>query len=479
MRDSAQRANEGFLEFTSSVHFDVRLWRQDIAGSIVHARTLAKAGVFTPDDLSQVEEGLRAIASDMRDGTLALDPALEDIHMNIEKVLTDRLGEAGARLHTGRSRNDQVALDTRLYVREALVDIASAVVAFQEGLIAKAKEFDDAIMPGYTHMQHGQPVLLSHHLLAYFWKLHRDIDRMFECYDRVNVSPLGSGALAGAAFGLDRDIAVSALRMRKVTENSLDAVSDRDFVAESLFDLSLLMIHLSSLCEEIITWSSQEFGFVRLPEDYSGGSSMMPQKRNPDVAELVRGRSASTIGNLVTVLALLKSLPLAYNRDLQEDKENLFDVFDTVGASLHALTHFLAGLKFDEVRMRKSAEVGLMTATDLADFLTTRGVPFRTAHGMVREISSMSADDEGSFIENAKEVLSKEAPHIGEVDLGFLTLDNAVKNRSVEGGTSPSTVMEQFGKAKHALDRSREMISAMRLETGTVDSILADGRGRT
>ncbi|HUU07087.1 MAG TPA: hypothetical protein VMW88_01600, partial [Thermoplasmata archaeon] len=197
------------------------------------------------------------------------------------------------------------------------------------------------------------------------------------------------------------------------------------------------------------------------------------------VAELVRGRSASTIGNLVTVLALLKSLPLAYNRDLQEDKENLFDVFDTVGASLHALTHFLAGLKFDEVRMRKSAEVGLMTATDLADFLTTRGVPFRTAHGMVREISSMSADDEGSFIENAKEVLSKEAPHIGEVDLGFLTLDNAVKNRSVEGGTSPSTVMEQFGKAKHALDRSREMISAMRLETGTVDSILADGRGRT
>jgi argininosuccinate lyase len=473
VRGSAQRANEGFLEFTSSVHFDGRLWRQDIAGSIAHARTLAQAGIFGPDELSQVEDGLRTIASDMRKGALTLDPDLEDIHMNIEKILTDRVGDAGARLHTGRSRNDQVALDTRLYVREALVDTASAVTILQEGLLSKAHELGDAIMPGYTHMQHGQPVLASHHMLSYFWKLQRDLDRMFECYQRVNVSPLGSGALAGAAFGLDRGIAADTLRMRKVSENSLDAVSDRDFVAESLFDLSMLMIHLSSLCEEIITWSSQEFGFVRLPEDYSGGSSMMPQKRNPDIAELIRGRSAVAIGNLVTILALLKSLPLAYNRDLQEDKETLFDVFDTAEASLHALTHFLAGLKFDRARMRESAEAGLMTATDLADFLTTRGVPFRTAHGIVRDISSMSADDERAFIENAKEVLSKEAPHIGDVDLGFLTLENAVKNRCVEGGTSPDAVMQQTGKAKHALERSREKVSALRLETNTVETIIS------
>ncbi len=472
-RGSGQPVNEGFLAFTSSVHFDGRLWRQDIAGSIAHARTLAQAGVLSPDELSSIERGLKDIASDIRRGALPLDPALEDIHMNVERVLTDRIGEAGARLHTGRSRNDQVALDARLYVREALVETASTVTALQSELVAKANELGDAIMPGYTHMQHGQPILASHHLLAYFWKLQRDLDRMFDCYQRVNVSPLGSGALAGAAFALDRSIAAEMLRMRTVSENSLDAVSDRDFVAESLFDLSMLMIHLSSLCEEVILWSSQEFGFVRLPEDFSGGSSMMPQKRNPDVAELVRGRSAVAIGNLVTILAMLKSLPLAYNRDLQEDKENLFDVFDIAEASLHALTHFLAGLKFDRARMRESAEVGLMTATDLADFLTTRGVPFRTAHGIVREIAMMSMDDETSFADNAREILSRDVPQLGDVNLEFLTVEKAVGNRGVEGGTSPEAVRIQMEKAKRALEHSTEKVSALRHETAVVQSILS------
>ena len=472
-RSARASASDEFLEFTSSVSFDSRLWRYDIAGSLAHAHALHGADVISKGDLDRIADGLRSIASDIRSGAYEFDPGAEDLHMDIEKTLTARVGDAGAKLHTGRSRNDQVALDMRLYVRERIADLVDGVVRLQEVLVTKASEGEEAILPGYTHLQHGQPVLLSHHMLSHLWKLQRDVERLSDCYGRANVSPLGSGALAGTAFPIDRTVASGLLRMRGVTENSLDSVSDRDFAAEAAFASALLSIHLSSICEELILWSSQEFGYVRLPKDLSGGSSMMPQKLNPDIPELVRGKSGRVIGGLVTILTLLKSLPLAYNRDLQEDKENLFDVFDTVGASLHALTRFLAGLEFDKVRMRESAEAGLMTATDLADFLTTRGMPFRTAHGLVKELAELSEGDESRFRELAKEKLAAHSKKLDVGDLDFLTLEKSVEKRSAEGGTAPGSVVKQRAKAETCIADNKALLGSMRLDTAAVDQLLS------
>ncbi len=472
-RSSQAPASDGFLAFTSSVAFDSRLWRYDIAGSIAHAGMLAEANVITRGDHERIVGGLKAIASDVRSGKLVFSTSAEDVHMAIEKELTDRVGDAGARLHTGRSRNDQVALDMRLYTRESLMALTEMALDLQRTLMDISSRDGDAILPGYTHLQHGQPVLLSHHLMSYFWKLQRDIDRLSACYWRTNVSPLGAGALAGTAFPLDRSAGMKSLRMRDVTENSLDAVSDRDFVAEGAFAASLLAMHLSSLCEELILWSSSEFRFVKIPHHLSGGSSMMPQKRNPDIPELVRAKSGRALGGLVTILALLKSLPLAYNRDLQEDKENLFDVFDTVGASLHALTPFLAGLEFDKARMRESAETGLMTATDLADFLTTRGMPFRAAHGLVKELAEQSGGDEARFRELALEKLAAHVKRLDMKDLEFLTLENAVERRSVEGGTSRKSVEGQMKKAEAAVSATELVLEKMREDAAAVDGLLS------
>jgi argininosuccinate lyase len=472
-REPKASANELFLSFTSSASFDSRLWRYDIAGSIAHAYSLADSGIITEKSLGDIVRGLRMIAVDIRSGKLKFDLSSEDLHMDIEKVLTERVGDAGAMLHTGRSRNDQVALDMRLYVREAIADLVEKVIELQEAIIAKADEQGDAIMPGYTHLQHGQPVLLSHHLLAYFWKLQRDAERLADCYTRTNMSPLGAGALSGTAFPTNRWLPAEMLRMGGITENSLDAVSDRDFVAEAAFAASLLAIHMSSMCEEFIIWSSQEFRFVRLPKDLSGGSSMMPQKRNPDIPELVRAKSGRAVGGLITILTLLKSLPLAYNRDLQEDKENLFDVFDTVGASLHALTHFLSDLELDKVRMRESAETGLMTATDLADFLTTRGVPFRAAHGLVKEMSELSGGDSERLMELASERLPDHREALESEGKGFLNVEDAVRRRTVEGGTSPESVAEQKEKALATVNGNMSLLQNMRHETSSVDELLS------
>ncbi|MEW5748587.1 MAG: argininosuccinate lyase [Candidatus Thermoplasmatota archaeon] len=467
-RNRASRVSDAFLGFTGSVHYDRRLWKHDIAGSIAHVHALAEAGVVTAREKELMVSGLRDIAAECSRGTAAFDPRLEDVHMNIERMLTDRVGEAGAKLHTGRSRNDQVALDMRLMVRESLVGAVSATLALQEVLLRRAREADAAPMPGYTHLQRAQPVLLSHHLLAHFWRLERDVQRMAGCYARANVSPLGAGALAGTAFGIDRSIAARMLAMDGVTENSLDSVSDRDFVAEAAFALSLLMVHLSSLSEELVLWSSQEFGFVRLPEGLSSGSSMMPQKRNPDIPELVRGKSGRTIGHLVAILTMLKSLPLAYNRDLQEDKENLFDVFDTVGASLHALTDFLADLEFDVVRMRESAEDGLMTATDLADFLATRGIPFRAAHGIVQQISERSGGDPHKFRELAAGIEG-----VRRSDLGVLELEHSLSRRRSQGGTAPSAVAQQAKRASSSLSRGRRALRGMKKQAAAVDRLVS------
>lgn len=470
VRGHTQSANDVFLSFTSSVHYDHRLWRFDIAGSIAHARALADKGILNQRELASMVRSLRGLAVKFESGKAKLDPRLEDIHMNIEYLLTGDIGDIGAKLHTGRSRNDQVALDMRLIVREMLARTIQEAISLQSVLLRRAKEHMTTAMPGYTHLQHAQPVLLSHHLLAHFWRLNRDISRLSDCFGRVNVSPLGSGALTGTSYGLDREIAAGLLGMDSVTENSLDAVSDRDFIAESAFGFSLLMIHLSSLSEELVNWSSKEFGFVRIPESVGGGSSMMPQKRNPDIAELVRGKSGRTLGDLVAVLTLLKSLPLSYNRDLQEDKENLFDAFDTAEASLHALTTLVAEVEFDKVRMRNSAEVGLMTATDLADFLTKRGVPFRKAHAMVKELGAEAHDDDVRFIELAQEIMDKSAGE--KVDPQYLCIDNMLARRDGPGGTSPESVSRQISRAAASLKDNKRVVSRMRTQTAKVEELL-------
>ena len=472
VRSQPQPANEKFLDFTASVSFDHRLWKHDIAGSIVHAHTLAQAGVVTQTELRELVKGLKEVAVGIGSGGISLDPKYEDVHMNIEKQLIDIIGDTGAKLHTGRSRNDQVALDMRLVVREEVLATVASVLGLEETLLRRAKGESMTIMPGYTHVQHAQPVLLSHHLLAHFWRLQRDISRLVVCYERANVSPLGSGALAGTWSKFDRSIAANMLGMDGTTENSLDAVSDRDFAAEFVFALSLLMIHLSSLSEELVLWSSGEFGFLKLPLSLSGGSSMMPQKCNPDIAELVRGKSGRAIGDLVAILTLLKSLPLAYNRDLQEDKENLFDAFDTAEASLHALTTFLAEAEFDRARMRKAAEVGLMTATDLADLLTTRGIPFRNAHNIVKELVVKADGDDRAFKELAKEVLMRFSKDLKTIDMAFLNVERAIDRRGSEGGTSKKAVKSQMLKAEAALGRSKQSAEKMRGQISKADRLL-------
>jgi argininosuccinate lyase len=471
-RNPVQPANDAFLEFTASIHFDSRLWKYDIAGSIAHVHGLATGGVITPDEQKLMIDGLKAIAEEIRRGKVAFDPKLEDIHMNIESLLRSKIGDNGAKLHTGRSRNDQVALDMRLCVRESLSEIVTEAVGFQGVLLKKAKESTTVIMPGLTHMQHAQPILLSHHILAHFWRLQRDVERIVDCYHRTNVSPLGSGALAGTSFKIDRNLVAEELGMNGITENSVDAVSDRDFVAEAAFTLSLLQIHLSSLSEELVLWSSKEFGYIKLPKELASGSSMMPQKLNPDIPELVRGKSGRAVGDLVAILTLLKSLPLAYNRDLQEDKESLFDVIDTAGASLHALTTFLAEVEFDKVRMRKSAEVGLMTATDLADLLTTRGVPFRDAHETVKELAMQADGDDQRFLALANELISKKMKGKEVHEIDYLSIDKAVERRSIDGGTSKSAVMKQFGQAESALQATKKSLSEMQKDISAVDALL-------
>ena len=472
VRSQPQPANEKFLDFTASVSFDHRLWKHDIAGSIAHAHTMAQAGVVTESELREIVKGLKEVARGLGSSAISLDTKYEDVHMNIEKHLIDIMGDTGAKLHTGRSRNDQVALDMRLVVREEVHAVVTSVFNLEETLLRKAQNESMTIMPGYTHLQHAQPVLLSHHLMAHFWRLQRDISRLIACYERANISPLGSGALAGTWSRFDRSIAANMLGMNGTTENSLDAVSDRDFVAEFVFALSLLMIHLSSLSEELVLWSSREFGFVKLPAHLSGGSSMMPQKRNPDIAELVRGKSGRAIGDLVAILALLKSLPLAYNRDLQEDKENLFDAFDTAETSLHTLTTFLTEAEFDRVRMRKAAEVGLMTATDLADFLTTDGIPFRNAHKIVKELAVKADGDDRVFKELAKDVLMRFSKDFKTSDIAFLDVDRAIDRRGSEGGTSKKAVNSQMSKAEAALVRSRKSAEKMRGQISKADRLL-------
>jgi argininosuccinate lyase len=442
----AEAPADELLAFTSSLAFDRRLAGDDIAGSRAHVAMLAGVGLLTDDEAAAITTALDTVDKELAEETFAFAPTDEDIHTAIERRVTDLAGPAGAKLHTGRSRNDQVALDLRLYVRREGRVAAAAVHGLQEVLVRRASDAGDVYLPGYTHLQRAQPVLLAHHLLAHFWAFARDVDRWRDALDRADVSPLGAGALAGSSLPLDPDAVARDLGFARRFENSLDAVSDRDFVAEALFVAALTQAHLSRLGEEIVLWASEEFGFVRLADAYSTGSSMLPQKKNPDIAELARGGAGRVIGDLTGLLATLKGLPLSYNRDLQGDKEPLFDALDTCLGSLRTLAALIDTAEFAADRMEAAADGAGTAATDLAELLVRRGVPFRDAHNTVGALVRQ-ADERGIALEE----LVMTEPHLGPDALALLEPGEAVRRRTTPGGAGPEPVRHQLAAARARL----------------------------
>jgi argininosuccinate lyase len=430
--------------FTASVKVDSRLFRHDIMGSIAHAKMLAKQRIIPARDAQKIVRGLKAIERAIDAGKFVFSAADEDIHMNIERRLSDRIGAAGGKLHTARSRNDQVALDMRLYLRDEVEIIGEDLRTLQWTLAQAAKKHLDVIMPGYTHLQRAQPVLLSHHLLAYYDMFGRDRERFADCLTRINVLPLGSGALAGTTFPIDRAYVAKLLNFPRISKNSIDAVSDRDFVLEFLAAAAILFVHLSRLAEELVLWSSQEFAFVELPDAYCTGSSMMPQKKNPDVPELIRAKSGRVFGHLQALLTIMKGLPLAYNRDLQEDKVPLFDTVDTVKSSVKIMGEVVAGMKVKHVRMRDAVQDGFMNATDLADYLAERGVPFRGAHEAAGRIVQFCAQ-QGKRIEGLSlGELKRFSPKIDKTVYRYLSAEAVVGRRRALGGTARQNVARRL-----------------------------------
>jgi argininosuccinate lyase len=429
---------DALLAYTASLPFDRRLAADDLTGSRAHVRGLVRADLLDGDEASEILAALDAVEEELSAGTFEFRPSDEDVHTAIERRVTELAGAVGAKLHTGRSRNDQVATDLRLFAKRELTRVAGRVVALQEVLAARADEAGDTYLPGYTHLQRAQPVLLAHHLLAHGWALARDVDRLLDCRRRLDVSPLGAGALAGSSLPLDPAGVAADLGFAAAFDNSLDAVSDRDFVAEALFALALLAVHLSRLGEELVLWSSDEFGFCRLADAYATGSSMLPQKKNPDVAELARGKAGRLIGGLTGLLTTLKGLPLAYNRDLQEDKEPLFDALDQVILGLVALAGVVETVTFDTDRMQAAADQPAAAATDLAEHLVEQGVPFREAHAVVGDLVRRSLAGEGTLAD-----LVEADERLGPEAAGLLAPGVAVQRRITPGGGGPEPLIRQ------------------------------------
>jgi len=436
--------NEVITEFTSSLPFDRELYFWDIVGSLAHVDALAEAGIVTQKEQKSLKSGLKSVLKSIQEGEAELLLELEDIHMNVESLLSEEIGALAGKLHTGRSRNDQGALDLRLYVRERVLETLEELMEFQKVLIRIAKKNLGTIMPGMTHLQPAQPVSLAHHLMAYWFKMKRDFDRLVGCYERLNFCPLGSGALSGSSYGIDRFELAKSLNFRGPTDNSMDSVSDRDFAVESVFCLSLIMEHLSSLAEEIILWNSPQFGFIHLSPDFTTGSSMMPQKRNPDIAELTRGKVGRVAGDLVSLLTVLKGLPLTYNRDLQEDKEPVFDAFDTAVDSLWAMRNLLSTAKFDSIRMEEACKSSNLHATDLADYLVGMGMPFREAYSLVKKMIEDSSGSGSSIDEWTIKDFQKYSTLFKDDVKGYLELKNVMNRREVYGGTSEKSVGESI-----------------------------------
>ncbi|MCK9528078.1 MAG: argininosuccinate lyase [Syntrophales bacterium] len=430
--------------FTTSIHFDRRLFRYDIEGSIAHAMMLARRKIITDDECREIVAGLEAILNEMEAGTFVFKPEREDIHMAVEAALIERIGEAGEKLHTGRSRNDQVALDMRLYLRDEIGSVTDLLGRLNQTLLVRAKEEIDTVMPGYTHMQKAQPVLLSHYLLAYREMFARDDERFRSCLGRVNVMPLGSAALAGTSIPIDRHFVAQQLGFPAITANSMDAVSDRDGAAEFLFAAALTMTHLSRFCEDLIFWSSDHVGFVEMADSYTTGSSIMPQKKNPDVAELVRGKTGRVVGNLVALLTVLKGLPMTYNRDLQEDKEPLFDTADTLKSSLAVFEGLLATLVFRRDRMFEEAGGGYSTATDVAEYLVTQGVPFRKAHNIVGRLVGYCLENKKEFHDLTLDEISMFHDPVDDAILGYFSARKSPDRRSTPGGTAREAVLQRI-----------------------------------
>ncbi len=437
-------------DYTASIAFDRRLYKHDIAGSIAHARMLARQGIISEKEAELIAMGLVSIRDEIEQGSFALNADLEDIHMNIEARLIEKIGEAGRKLHTARSRNDQIALDMRLFAKEAISDTIERLKEFQRALLDLAEANKDEIMPGYTHLQRAQPILFAHHLLAYFEMLERDVGRFRDCFKRADVLPLGSGALAGVAYAIDRHFLAQELGFAAVSENSMDAVSDRDFIIEYQAAASLAMMHISRLAEEVVLWSSAEFSFVKLDDAYATGSSIMPQKKNPDVAELARGKTGRVYGNLFAILTTMKALPLAYNRDMQEDKEGFFDTVDTLISTLEVFTGMIATLKVQGEVSRRAAEEGYSLATDLADYLVRKGVPFREAHGIVGRLVQYATEMGKSFAELGLSEYQTFSPLFAE-DVCSISVESSIKARNVAGGTAPQRVKEALEKARRSL----------------------------
>ncbi|MCF6313719.1 MAG: argininosuccinate lyase [Verrucomicrobiales bacterium] len=437
--------------YGESISYDWRLYSYDVQGSIAHANALRSAGLISAKEKQAITRGLKEICKEIEAGDFQFKTSLEDIHMNIESALTEKIGDAGARLHTARSRNDQVALDTRLYCRAEITAIIELIAQMQQSLINTAERYQDAVVPGYTHLQRGQPVLFAHHLLAYVEMLDRDAQRLRDAYKRVNVMPLGSGALAGSTIVLDRKQIAKELDFPAITQNSMDAVSDRDYIAELIFDIALTGIHLSRLSEDVILWASAEFDFIELSDAHTTGSSLMPQKKNPDVAELTRGKTGRLIGDLVSILTTIKGLPMTYNRDLQEDKEPLFDAIDTIKAALAVFAEMIDAMKVKTENTRAAASDPFLLATDLADYLVLKKVPFRQAHEIMGQLTAYSLKHNIAFadltLDEYRQVSDAFDPDVYRV----LDIDTALKARKGIGAPSPANIAKQLKRWKRKL----------------------------
>ena len=445
-KSATQSANE----FNASIQFDQRFYAQDIQGSTAHARMLAKQGILTADEAEAITSTLAAIKEDIEDGKIEFTIENEDIHMNIEAVLTERIGDTGKKLHTARSRNDQVAVDFRLYMRQEIDLIIALVEKLKEALYKIAEGNQETIMPGYTHLQRAQPVTLAHYMLAYYQMFSRDASRLADCRKRLNQLPLGSGALAGTTYNTDRDFLAKELDFDGICPNSIDAVSDRDFALEFLSDASILMMHLSRFCEELIIWNSTEFGFIDMDDAFSTGSSIMPQKKNPDMAELIRGKTGRVYGDMITLFTLMKSLPLAYNKDMQEDKPPVFDAVDTLKASIGIFTEMISTITFNKDTMRAAVKNGFMNATDAADYLVRKGIPFRDCHEIIGRIVLHCVNNNTAIEDIPLETLREFSDKFDDDIYENITAEACVNAKKSKGSTSFASVREQLAAIKNS-----------------------------
>ena len=452
------------LDFNASISYDCRMYREDIAGSIAHAKMLAAHGIISKEDQEKITKGLLSIKKEIDEGTFPFSVELEDIHMNIEKRLTEEIGDAGARLHTARSRNDQCALDLHMYMKRNIARLSEKLIAVLEALLAASKKYQDVILPGYTHMQRAQPVLFAHHMLAYFAMLERDFKRLEDCYDMCDMSPIGACALAGTTYPTHPEEEANDLHFASVYGNSLDAVSDRDYLLQFLSFASICAMHLSRLSEEFIYWSTSEFQFIELDDGYSTGSSIMPQKKNPDMCELIRGKTGRVYGHLIGLLTVMKGLPLAYDKDMQEDKEGVFDALDTLYFALDIYAGMISTMTVNGDHTRQVLERDFSNATDMADYLAKKGLPFRQAHAVVGNAVHYCIEHHKVLLDLSMEEFRSMSPLFEEDIKEALSIENCVKNRESYGGTGPKSVERQQTHAEKAIASMKEAMDAWKQE---------------